>query len=173
MSPHHDASYKYLFSSPEMVRDLITGFIPDPWLQSLDYATLEKVPGSYVTDDLRHRSDDVVWRVKVGGHWVYLYLLIEFQSTIDNYMGFHARTLEISRCPQTVIPSLGVGVSRNRRKFHAEPTRQYKPTRLEFTHGETNPALQADRGQNLGRDWQSTCDTFSQARGHWIGVGTL
>ncbi len=46
-----------------MVRDLINGFIPDPWLQSLDYATLEKVPGSYVTDDLRHRSDDVVWRV--------------------------------------------------------------------------------------------------------------
>lgn len=86
MSPHHDASYKYLFSSPEMVRDLITGFIPDPWLQSLDYATLEKVPGSYVTDDLRHRSDDVVWRVKVGGDWVYLYLLIEFQSTIDHYM---------------------------------------------------------------------------------------
>ena len=28
----------------------------------------------------------MVWRVKVGGDWVYLYLLIEFQSTIDNYM---------------------------------------------------------------------------------------
>ena len=69
-----------------MVRDLINGFIPDPWLQSLDYATLEKVPGSYVTDDLRHRSDDVVWRVKVGGDWVYLYLLLEFQSKVDKFM---------------------------------------------------------------------------------------
>ena len=80
MSLNDDASYKYLFSSREMVRDLIQGFIPDPWLHSLDYDTLEKVSGSYVTDDLRHRADDVVWRVKVGGDWVYLYLLIEFQS---------------------------------------------------------------------------------------------
>jgi len=86
MSLNDDASYKYLFSSREMVRDLIQGFIPDPWLHSLDYDTLEKVSGSYVTDDLRHRADDVVWRVKVGGDWVYLYLLIEFQSLIDRYM---------------------------------------------------------------------------------------
>jgi len=28
----------------------------------------------------------VVWRVKVGGEWVYLYLLIEFQSSVDKYM---------------------------------------------------------------------------------------
>ena len=62
-----DASYKLLFSAPELVRDLILGFIPDEWLHSLDYSTLEKVAGSYVTDSLRHRADDVVWRVKVDG----------------------------------------------------------------------------------------------------------
>ena len=62
----NDASYKLLFSSPELVRDLVLGFIPDEWLHSLDYRTLEKMPGSYVTDDLRHRADDIVWRVKVG-----------------------------------------------------------------------------------------------------------
>jgi hypothetical protein len=26
------------------------------------YATLERVSGSYVTDDLRDRADDLVWR---------------------------------------------------------------------------------------------------------------
>ena len=31
-------------------------------------------------------EDDIVWRVKVGGEWVYLYLLIEFQSSVDKYM---------------------------------------------------------------------------------------
>ena len=72
MPPDNDASYKLLFSSPELVRDLVLGFIPDDWLHSLDYRTLEKMPGSYVTDDLRHRADDVVWRVKVGPEWVYL-----------------------------------------------------------------------------------------------------
>jgi len=82
----NDASYKLLFSSPELVRDLVLGFIPDDWLHSLDYRTLEKMPGSYVTDDLRHRADDVVWRVKVGAEWVYLYILIEFQSKVDPWM---------------------------------------------------------------------------------------
>ena len=86
MSHDHDSSYKFLFSTPELVRDLILGFVPDEWLHSLDYTTLEKVPGSYITEDFRSRADDIVWRVKVGGEWVYLYLLIEFQSSVDKYM---------------------------------------------------------------------------------------
>jgi hypothetical protein len=86
MNKVHDSSYKFLFSNPEFVRDLIIGFIPDEWLHSLDYATLEKVPGSYITDDFKQREDDIVWRVKVSGEWVYLYLLIEFQSSVDKYM---------------------------------------------------------------------------------------
>jgi predicted transposase YdaD len=86
MSKVHDSSYKFLFSNPEFVRDLIIGFIPDDWLHSLDYGTLEKVPGSYITEDFKQREDDIVWRVKVGGEWIYLYLLIEFQSSVDKYM---------------------------------------------------------------------------------------
>ena len=86
MPNDHDSSYKFLFSTPELVRDLIIGFVPDEWLHSLDYTTLEKVPGSYVSEDFRNRADDIVWRVKVGGEWIYLYLLIEFQSTVDKYM---------------------------------------------------------------------------------------
>jgi predicted transposase YdaD len=38
----------------------------------------------YVSDDLRARADDVVWRVRCGGHD--LYLLIEFQSTSDSFI---------------------------------------------------------------------------------------
>ncbi len=87
-----DASYKLLYSAPEVVRDLVLGFIPDEWLHSLDYTTLEKVPGSYVTDDLRHRADDVIWRVKADGEWVYLYLLIEFQSRVDAWMSVRMMT---------------------------------------------------------------------------------
>lgn len=86
MANDHDSGYKFLFSTPELVRDLIIGFVPDAWLHSLDYSTLERVPGHYVTEDLRNRADDIVWRVKVGGEWVYLYLLIEFQSSVDKYM---------------------------------------------------------------------------------------
>ncbi|NLC36480.1 MAG: DUF4351 domain-containing protein [Alcaligenaceae bacterium] len=92
MSREDDASYKLLFSSPEVVRDLVLGLIPDDWLHSLDFSTLEKVPGSYVADDLRQRAGDVVWRVRVGGEWVYLYFLIEFQSTVDPWMAVRIMT---------------------------------------------------------------------------------
>ncbi len=86
MPQDDDAGYKLLFSAPEVVRDMVLGFIPDAWLQGLDYATLEKVPCSFVADDLRQRSDDVVWRVKAGEDWLYLYILIEFQSHVDPFM---------------------------------------------------------------------------------------
>ena len=64
----HDASYKLLFSHAEMVEDLLRGFVPHSWVQALDFSTLEKVNASYVTDDLRDRHDDVVWRVRFQDH---------------------------------------------------------------------------------------------------------
>lgn len=42
------------------------------------FSTLEPVKGHYVSEDLRDRADDVIWRVKSGEDWLYLYLLIEF-----------------------------------------------------------------------------------------------
>jgi predicted transposase/invertase (TIGR01784 family) len=82
----HDHAYKALFSHPEMVRDLLDGFVCGEWLAQLDYASLEKVNSTYVTDDLRGRSDDLVWRVKWREDWIYVYLLLEFQSTVDPSM---------------------------------------------------------------------------------------
>lgn len=82
----HDHSYKLLFSHAEMVADLLRGFVLEDWVRELDFATLEKVGGSYVADDLREREDDVIWRVRWGGEWLYVYLLIEFQSKIERFM---------------------------------------------------------------------------------------
>ena len=55
------------------------------WLDS-DLSTLRRENGSYVADDLRERESDVVWRLRSRTGWVYVYVLIEFQSTIDRYM---------------------------------------------------------------------------------------
>jgi len=82
----HDHTYKLLFSHALMVRDLLVGFVRDDWLAQVDFASLEKVSGTYVSDDLRERADDVVWRVRWGERWVYIYLLLEFQSTVERYM---------------------------------------------------------------------------------------
>ena len=56
----HDNSYKLLFSHPEMVRDLLLGFVHEAWVRHLDFSTLEKFSGGYVSDKLRWRESDVV-----------------------------------------------------------------------------------------------------------------
>ena len=63
-----------------------------PWLAEIEFSTLEKVNGSYVTDDLRSREDDVIWRVQFKDRWLYLYILLEFQSSVDNYMALRVMT---------------------------------------------------------------------------------
>jgi hypothetical protein len=45
--------------------------------------------GSFVSGDLRERHSDLIWRLRLRGEedgWVYLYLLLEFQSTSDAFM---------------------------------------------------------------------------------------
>ncbi|MBF0109958.1 MAG: Rpn family recombination-promoting nuclease/putative transposase [Magnetococcales bacterium] len=79
----YDSGYKQLFSHADMVRDLLQGFIREEWIGQLDFSSLEKVSGSYVTDDLRDREDDIIWRIRWGQTWLYVYLLLEFQSTVD------------------------------------------------------------------------------------------
>lgn len=82
----HDSGYKQLFSHPDMVRDLLTGFVPGPWLQAARFDTLERVNASYVSESDKQRHDDMVWRLKVGPRWVWIYLLLEFQSQDDPWM---------------------------------------------------------------------------------------
>ncbi|PJI37749.1 MAG: hypothetical protein CTR54_22900 [Rhizobium sp.] len=52
----------------------------------MDFSTLEKVNASSVADDPRNRHDAVVWRVRFRDHWLYVDLLLEFQSTVDRFM---------------------------------------------------------------------------------------
>lgn len=88
----HDSAYKQFFSNPEMVESLLRDFVSADFIADLDFSTLERCSGSYVTDDLRERHDDIVWRVGwKKGSWCYVALLLEFQSTPDHWMAL--RTL--------------------------------------------------------------------------------
>lgn len=35
---------------------------------------------------MRDREDDLIWRIRWGDEWLYVYLLLEFQSTVDHFM---------------------------------------------------------------------------------------
>jgi len=87
----HDGLYKQFFSHAPMVEALLRGFVHEDWVRHIDFATLEKTNGQYVSEELLQRSDDVIWRVRLSppdgrSEWLYLYLLIEFQNRPDRWM---------------------------------------------------------------------------------------
>jgi hypothetical protein len=91
---NNDRGYKLLFSYPEMVRDLLVGFVDEEWVRLLDWETLQHVGGTFVSDDLREREDDIIWRVRFADRqeWLYLYVILEFQSEVDRFMAVRLAT---------------------------------------------------------------------------------
>ena len=66
--------------------DTLRGILRD-LAPSLDFSTLERLPASFVTEHLGQRHADMLWRIQIAeGGWLYLLVLLEFQSTIDRRM---------------------------------------------------------------------------------------
>lgn len=89
----HDHSYKLLFSQQVLVKDLLRGFVPQDWVGQLDFDTLEKVSTEYISHELLRRSNDLVWRLRLNGdRWLYVYVMLEFQSSNDRWMALRLMT---------------------------------------------------------------------------------
>jgi hypothetical protein len=85
MAGHHDLGYTFLFAHPELVRELLADFTDFPALGGLAADAFERVNPGYVSDRFSERHDDIVWRARVGEQWLYIYILLEFQSGVDHW----------------------------------------------------------------------------------------
>ena len=82
----HDASYKKIFAHRRTVADLLRGFA-GKLAGHLEFSTLERLPASFVTEHLGQRHADMLWKIQTtDGSWLYLLVLLEFQSTVDHDM---------------------------------------------------------------------------------------
>ena len=89
----HDTGYKELFSHPEFVEALLDGFVPQDISGQLDYSTLNSHPGNYITPLFEEKIEDAVWSLQFKAdsgtnraRRLYLYILLEFQSSVDQKM---------------------------------------------------------------------------------------
>ncbi|MDR1083750.1 MAG: Rpn family recombination-promoting nuclease/putative transposase [Deltaproteobacteria bacterium] len=68
------------------------GLVPAKWASFLELSTLEPLRNSCVSKSGSHRHSDLVWRFKLHDEWHYIYLLLEFQSSVDNFMAVRMMT---------------------------------------------------------------------------------
>ncbi len=82
----YDSGYKKLFSNHEFLRQLLTGFVNEEWIHEIEYSTVERLDKSFVSDEFVERESDIIYKVKFKGRDVYIFILLEFQSSIDKFM---------------------------------------------------------------------------------------
>ena len=85
--PPFDASYKRLFSHPEIVEAFVREYLDPQVVEQLDFSTLTPLDSAHVSEHFETRFDDMVWQIRFNdGRQCFLCLLFEFQSTVDKWM---------------------------------------------------------------------------------------
>jgi len=82
----HDSGYKKLFSNRTIFRQLLETFIDEAWVKDLDFASCETLDKSFVSDHYKATESDLIYQVRLHGKTVYIYVLLEFQSKVDQFM---------------------------------------------------------------------------------------
>ena len=82
----HDAGYKKLFSNKTIFRELIQTFVREKWVKDLDFEQCEALDKSFVADHYKETESDLIYNVKFRGLDAYLFVLLEFQSSVDRFM---------------------------------------------------------------------------------------
>ena len=85
-----DSWMKKLFDFPSVVIDMLRGLMPPEVVDACDFREMEQLSTQYVDDGLSQSFGDAAWRVRfrlAGAEgWLYLLLVLEFQSTVDSDM---------------------------------------------------------------------------------------
>ena len=92
MARKHDETYKLIFSQRAAVEELIRHFVGRRLADELDFHTLEPLPTDRISGGLVQRRSDLLYKVRFRGAWLYLLILLEFQSESDRFMALRILT---------------------------------------------------------------------------------
>ena len=82
----HDSGYKKLFSNRTIFRQLLETFVDQEWVNTLDFDTCEPVDKSFISEHYKETESDLIYKIQCHDREVYIYILLEFQSTVDEFM---------------------------------------------------------------------------------------
>ncbi|NHZ95793.1 hypothetical protein F2P46_08575 [Massilia sp. CCM 8734] len=158
MPAHHALAYRSLFAHPELVRELVTNFTPFKLFDDVALSSFEPVDPVYVSERLAGRQNDIVWRVRIGEQFLYVYILLEFQSGVDRWMALRMQNYCGFAVPEpgqaasiAAVFALAAGAAAGVLQRRAALERQHRPGHA--AHGRVHrtgavpaiPALRPDR----------------------------
>ena len=82
----HDSGYKRLFKNKSIFRQLIETFVREDFIKDFDFDDCEIIDKSFVSAHYKATESDIIYKTKLKGKEAYIFVLIEFQSTVDNFM---------------------------------------------------------------------------------------
>ncbi|MCP9624627.1 Rpn family recombination-promoting nuclease/putative transposase [Nocardia otitidiscaviarum] len=82
----HDAYFRHVMSRPADVAGELRAMLPASVVTRLDWDALVLQPCSFVSQRLRSRYSDLLFRTRLDGHEALVYLLVEHQSRPDPLM---------------------------------------------------------------------------------------
>lgn len=86
MAFEHDRRYKQIFSKPYFLQKLLESFVHESFIKELDFDTLKRLDKSFVNSDFQEKESDLVFSIRFKDKTIYIFLLLEFQSTVDKLM---------------------------------------------------------------------------------------
>jgi len=86
MKSIHDRGYKKLFSNKVIFRQLLETFVAEDWIKDLDFDNCETLDKSFVSKHYIETESDIIYRIKLKDKDVYIFILMEFQSTVNRFM---------------------------------------------------------------------------------------
>ena len=82
----HDRRYKRIFSNPYFLQKLLESFVRESFIRNLDFSTLKRVDKSFINSDFQEKESDLIFTIQFKKKTIYIFLLLEFQSTVDKMM---------------------------------------------------------------------------------------
>ncbi|MFT4058969.1 MAG: Rpn family recombination-promoting nuclease/putative transposase [Legionella sp.] len=84
----HDQFFRTAMGDKRVAQDFLKSWLPNDLCQKIDFEQLEIQPRSHINDVRKESAVDVLFKTIIEGHEVYIYLLLEHQSTPDQLMPF-------------------------------------------------------------------------------------
>lgn len=82
----HDYGYKKLFSNKTIFKQLMQTFVKESWVKDIDYENTKTLDKSFISENYKNTEGDLIIETKLNNKEFYVYILLEFQSSVDKFM---------------------------------------------------------------------------------------